>query len=85
MILNLHIFSQLTTVTAYMDLSLVYGSSMRQAAPLRAGAGGRLLTLLRGGREWPPQDANITLTCEMATSPNEPCYLTGESLKHHNM
>ncbi|RVE53586.1 hypothetical protein evm_001727 [Chilo suppressalis] len=68
----------ITTVTAYMDMSLVYGSSATQAAPLRALQGGRLLTVVRRGREWPPQDPNITLTCESAQSPNEPCYLTGD-------
>lgn len=61
-----------------MDLSLVYGSSAAQAAPIRANQGGRLVTLVRGGQQWPPQDPNITLTCESAQSPNEPCYLTGE-------
>lgn len=74
----------LSTVTAYMDLSLVYGNSPAQSAPIRAGAGGRMLTILRGGREWPPQDPNITLTCEMATSPNEPCYLTGDIRVNQN-
>ncbi|GBP47663.1 Peroxidase [Eumeta japonica] len=74
----------LTTVTAYMDLSMVYGSSATQARPLRAGAGGRLLTLLRDGREWPPQDPNITLTCESAQSPNEPCYLMGDIRVNQN-
>lgn len=64
-----------------MDLSLVYGSSAGQANPIRAFQGGRLLTVLRGGREWPPQDPNITLTCESAQSLNEPCYLMG---KKHN-
>ncbi|CAH2040571.1 unnamed protein product, partial [Iphiclides podalirius] len=68
----------LSTVTAYMDLSLVYGSSDAQAAAIRAYNGGRLTTLVRNGREWPPQDPNITLTCESALSPNEPCYLTGD-------
>lgn len=74
----LWIYFQLTTVTAYMDLSLVYGSSAGQANPIRAGAGGRLLTILRKGQEWPPQDPNVTLTCESAKSPNEPCYLAGK-------
>lgn len=59
---------------------MVYGSSAGQAAPIRAGIGGRLLTVVRNGREWPPQDPNITLTCESATSPNEPCYLAGKKL-----
>lgn len=57
---------------------MVYGSSAGQASPLRARQGGRLLTNLRNGREWPPQDPNVTITCESAQSPNEPCYLTGE-------
>ncbi|XP_049871288.1 peroxidase isoform X2 [Pectinophora gossypiella] len=74
----------LSVVTAYMDLSLVYGSSQGQAAPIRAGTGGRMLTILRGGREWPPQDPNITLTCESAQSPNEPCYLAGDIRANQN-
>ncbi|XP_028040659.1 peroxidase-like isoform X1 [Bombyx mandarina] len=74
----------LTTVTAYMDLSLVYGSSAGQANPIRAGAGGRLLTILRKGQEWPPQDPNVTLTCESAKSPNEPCYLAGDIRVNQN-
>ncbi|KAL4707257.1 hypothetical protein ACJJTC_019795 [Scirpophaga incertulas] len=74
----------ISTVTAYMDLSLVYGSSASQARPIRSFQGGRLLTVLRGGREWPPQDPNITLTCESAQSPNEPCYLTGDIRVNQN-
>lgn len=68
----------MTAVTAYMDLSNIYGSSPNQAAPIRAGSGGRLLSAIRDGQEWPPQDPNITLTCESAQSPNEPCYLAGK-------
>lgn len=60
-----------------MDLSQVYGSSVGQASPLREYRGGRMLTVLREGREWPPQDPNVTVTCESAQSPLEPCYLAG--------
>lgn len=74
----------ITVVTAFMDLSIVYGSSASQAAPLRAGIGGRLLTTLRNGKEWPPQDPNITNTCETAQSPNEPCYLAGDIRVNQN-
>ena len=74
----------ISTVTAYMDLSLVYGSSASRAASLRSGSGGRLLTLFRGGREWPPQDPNVTLTCETAQSPTEPCYLAGDTRVNQN-
>ncbi|XP_075975930.1 peroxidase-like [Anticarsia gemmatalis] len=74
----------LTTVTAFMDLSLVYGSSAGQAAPLRARVGGRMLTVIRNGQEWPPQDPNVTNTCEGAQSPNEPCYLSGDIRVNQN-
>ncbi|XP_050563043.1 peroxidase isoform X2 [Spodoptera frugiperda] len=75
---------QLTVVTAFMDLSIVYGSSQIQADPIRARRGGRLLTTVRGGREWPPQDPNSTVICETAKSPNEPCYLTGDIRANQN-
>ncbi|XP_050665230.1 peroxidase isoform X2 [Leptidea sinapis] len=74
----------LSTVTAYMDLSLVYGNSESQLQQIRAFQGGRLITVLRNGREWPPQDQNVTLTCESAQSPNEPCYLTGDPRVNQN-
>ncbi|XP_041968112.1 peroxidase-like [Aricia agestis] len=74
----------ISTVTAYMDGSFIYGSSAGQATPIRAFNGGRLKTILRRGREWPPQDPNVTLTCESAQSPNEPCYLTGDIRVNQN-
>ncbi|XP_063543243.1 peroxidase-like isoform X1 [Cydia strobilella] len=74
----------LSVVTAYMDLSQVYGSSIGQAAPLREYRGGRMATVLRGGREYPPQDPNVTVTCESAQSPNEPCYLAGDIRMNQN-
>ncbi|XP_026731747.1 peroxidase-like isoform X1 [Trichoplusia ni] len=74
----------ISTVTAFMDLSLVYGSSLGQSDPIRARRGGRLLTTVRSGREWPPQDPNITITCESAQSPNEPCYLAGDIRVNQN-
>lgn len=40
---------QLTTVTAYMDLSLVYGSSEQQNRPIREFTGGRMRVENRGG------------------------------------
>ncbi|CAH4030014.1 unnamed protein product [Pieris brassicae] len=74
----------LSTVTAYMDLSLVYGNSESQLRSIREFRGGRLLTVLRNGREWPPQDPNVTTTCESAQSPNEPCYLAGDIRVNQN-
>ncbi|XP_023933907.2 peroxidase isoform X2 [Bicyclus anynana] len=74
----------LSTVTAYMDASFCYGSSDGQARPIRSYLGGRMRTILRNGREWPPQDPNVTLTCESAQSPNEPCYLAGDIRVNQN-
>ncbi|XP_073952335.1 peroxidase isoform X2 [Choristoneura fumiferana] len=74
----------LSVVTAYMDLSQVYGSSVGQASPLREYQEGRMLTVLREGREWPPQDPNVTVTCESAQSPLEPCYLAGDIRMNQN-
>ncbi|XP_045535427.1 peroxidase [Papilio machaon] len=75
---------QISTVSSYMDLSMVYGANDVQADELRSYIGGRLRTVLRGGRLWPPQDSNVTLTCESALSPNEPCYLTGDLRVNQN-
>ncbi|CAB3235717.1 unnamed protein product [Arctia plantaginis] len=74
----------ISVVTAFMDLSIVYGSSALQAAPLRARTGGRLLTLFRNNQEWPPQDSNVTLACPPAQSSNEPCYLAGDIRVNQN-
>ncbi|XP_061385421.1 peroxidase isoform X2 [Danaus plexippus] len=74
----------ISTVTAYMDASFCYGSSEGQARPIRAFLGGRLQTYLRRGSEWPPQDPNVTVTCESAQSPTEPCYLAGDIRVNQN-
>lgn len=72
---------QLTVVTNFLDLSLVYGSSDDVAAGLRAGVGGRLVTDVRGNREWLPQATNKTDDCELEND-NEICYASGEFLSN---
>lgn len=74
---------QLTTVTAFMDLSLVYGNSEQQNRPIRAFTGGRMLVENRGGHEWPPQDPNATASCDVQT-PQETCYLGGDARINQN-
>jgi peroxidase len=74
---------QLTVVTAFMDLSLVYGNSEQQNRPIRAFSGGRMLVENRGGNEWPPQDPNATATCDVQT-PQETCYLGGDARFNQN-
>lgn len=68
---------QLSVVTSYLDLSLVYGNSEQQNRPIRAFTGGRMLVENRAGNEWPPQDPNATAACDVQT-PRETCYLGGD-------
>lgn len=74
---------QLTVVTHFLDLSLVYGSSDQVARSLRAGVGGRLNVDIRHNREWPPAAANKSEACDV-TNPNEVCYQTGDSRANQN-
>lgn len=74
---------QLTVVTHFLDLSLVYGSSDQVAANLRAGDGGRLNVDIRQNRQWPPAAANKSQACDV-TNANEVCYQTGDSRTNQN-
>lgn len=78
-----HPAEQLTVVTSYMDLSLVYGNSEDQNRPIRAFQGGRMLVVERRGYEWPPQAANATASCD-AQNVNEICYRTGDVRTNQN-
>lgn len=81
--LNQHPAEQLTVVTSYLDLSLVYGNNDDQNRPIRAFHGGRLLVVERKGYEWPPQAQNATASCD-AQSPEEICYRTGDVRTNQN-
>ncbi|GAB0096538.1 Peroxidase [Sergentomyia squamirostris] len=74
---------QLTEVTSFMDLSLVYSNSEQMNAQLRAFTGGRMITEQRHGREWPPQNPNASTVCTMS-SPTEVCYLAGDARVNQN-
>lgn len=74
---------QLTVVTAFMDLSLVYGNSDDQSRPIRAFHAGRMIVEERRGYEWPPQAANVTASCD-AQAINEICYRTGDVRTNQN-
>ncbi|XP_043462014.1 peroxidase-like [Leptopilina heterotoma] len=63
--------NQLTGTTHYLDMSLVYGSTDKEAASLREFKRGRLLTDIRGNQEWPPHGD----TCDKKA---EVCYRTGK-------
>ncbi|XP_039302383.1 peroxidase isoform X2 [Solenopsis invicta] len=74
---------QLNTVTHYLDLSLVYGSSNEVAASLRANFGGRLNVELKHNKEYPPSAPNRTTMCDTVYE-FEPCYATGDTRANQN-
>ncbi|CAG4970311.1 unnamed protein product [Parnassius apollo] len=74
----------ISEVTAYLDLSLTYGNSRKQADSLREGRGGRLKVIKRNGGTWPPQAANVLQTCSGATTADEPCYVAGDARVNQN-
>lgn len=74
---------QMTVVTAYMDLSIVYGNNDAQHQPIRAFQGGRMIVEQRNGGDWPPQTPNVTTDCDVE-SPQEICYLAGDVRVNQN-
>ncbi|XP_037896461.1 peroxidase [Glossina fuscipes] len=74
---------QLTTVTSYMDLSLVYGSSIQQNSQIREFRGGRMIVEERNGAEWLPSSQNVTADCD-ATDLTEVCYRAGDIRVNQN-
>ena len=67
---------QLTVVSAFLDASLVYGSSDDVAASLRAGVGGRLNVDIRTNREWLPAATNKSAACDLDHEA-QVCYMSG--------
>lgn len=74
---------QLTVVTPWMDLSLVYGNSDAQNQLIRAFNGGRMIVEQRNGGDWPPRALNATATCDVV-SQTEACYLAGDVRVNQN-
>lgn len=74
---------QLTVVTSYLDLSLVYGNSIQQNSEIRAFQGGRMIVEQRNGAEWLPSATNVTSDCD-AASPDEVCYRAGDVRVNQN-
>lgn len=64
---------QISGVTAFLDLSMVYGNSLAESHKIREFRGGRLLTEKRRKEIWPPTDPD-TANCEI-DSKNDACYL----------
>ncbi|KAB0802344.1 hypothetical protein PPYR_04530 [Photinus pyralis] len=75
---------QITTVSHFLDLSLVYGNTLQVNQQIRQFQGGRLLASERNGQSWLPQNNNVSAVCSGALSPNEPCYLAGDLRVNQN-
>ncbi|XP_053668838.1 peroxidase-like [Anopheles marshallii] len=68
---------QLSSVTAFLDLSIVYGNGMEQTASLRQHRGGLMMVEHRHGQDWPPHNPNASRLCQMREE-SDVCYLTGD-------
>lgn len=56
---------QLTAVTSFMDLSLIYGNSIEQNRVIREFQGGRMIVEERNGGQWLPRTPNVTTDCDV--------------------
>ncbi|XP_035895666.1 peroxidase-like [Anopheles stephensi] len=68
---------QLSSVTAFLDLSIVYGNSVEQTAGLREHRGGLMMVEHRHSQVWPPHNPNASRLCQMRED-TDVCYLTGD-------
>uniref|UniRef100_A0A4Y0BVL3 Uncharacterized protein n=1 Tax=Anopheles funestus TaxID=62324 RepID=A0A4Y0BVL3_ANOFN len=68
---------QLSSVTAFLDLSIVYGNNREQTAGLRQHRGGLMAVVHRHGQDWPPHNPNASRLCQMREA-TDVCYLTGD-------
>ncbi|XP_022217876.1 peroxidase isoform X2 [Drosophila obscura] len=74
---------QLTVVTSYLDLSLVYGNSIQQNSDIREFQGGRMIVEERNGGKWLPLSRNVTGDCD-AVDASEVCYRSGDVRVNQN-
>nr|WIM01331.1 peroxinectin 1 transcription variant X2 [Limnephilus flavicornis] len=75
---------QLNTVTAYIDLSNVYGITDEIARSLRTMTNGELKTEKRGNRVFPPSEPNKAANCPCNAASENVCYKTGDSRSNQN-
>lgn len=68
---------QISVVTAFLDLSLIYGNSEAELKPIRSYEGGRLKMDKVNGKEYPPHNPNGDKIC-FVESPGETCFLGGD-------
>nr|XP_023026402.1 peroxidase-like [Leptinotarsa decemlineata] len=64
---------QLSQVTSFLDLSLVYGNNVEVNNQIRTFQNGLLRTETRGGQQWPIRSTNISFDCTLRNQ-NDACY-----------
>lgn len=74
---------QLSEVTAFIDLSLIYGNSITENRPLRTFKNGQMIVEERNEKRWPPKNPNAIKNCDVDSSKNV-CYLTGDRRSNQN-
>ncbi|XP_028140845.1 peroxidase-like [Diabrotica virgifera virgifera] len=79
---NLEYAEQITSVTASLDLSIVYGSTNKIHQTLRAFKNGLLLTETRNGQEWPPSAHRSG--CPLLLKHENTCYRSGDPRTNQN-
>uniref|UniRef100_A0A4Y0BR64 Peroxidase n=1 Tax=Anopheles funestus TaxID=62324 RepID=A0A4Y0BR64_ANOFN len=74
---EVEVAEQLSSVTAFLDLSVVYGNSVEQCNNLRTFSKGQMRTQERNGHQWLPPHPNRTTACNVKDD-SEACYLSGD-------
>ncbi|KAF5283068.1 hypothetical protein FQR65_LT14085 [Abscondita terminalis] len=75
---------QVTIITHFLDLSLVYGSTDEVSQMLREFRGGRLRVDDKKFKEWPPQASDPSQSCPFTKSTAEACYMAGDVRVNQN-
>ncbi|CAG9825622.1 unnamed protein product [Phaedon cochleariae] len=74
---------QLTQVTSYLDLSLIYGNDEKVNSQIRKFQGGLLSTEMRDGQFWPTNSKNKQKDCPFAVK-NDVCYYATDDRFNQN-
>ncbi|XP_074034830.1 peroxidase isoform X2 [Leptinotarsa decemlineata] len=74
---------QLSQVTSFLDLSLVYGNNVEVNNQIRTFQNGLLRTETRGGQQWPIRSTNISFDCTLRNQ-NDACYFNTDDRINQN-
>ncbi|XP_050293692.1 peroxidase-like [Anthonomus grandis grandis] len=69
---------QITSVTPFIDLDIIYGTTIKDNKALRALVGGKLLTNISKGQEMLPTNSKPNYVCYSFNGSYLPCYFTSD-------